>query len=183
MFLREDGANDRPHAARRRSCATSTTSRPGSGSTTSRSAPTSTVPRFPTSSEGSPGSRGSSTRFAARATTTTSLAKITHGNWLRVLGEHVAALVALLPARRPRRPADADRRRRPVSGAWARRRSRCRHRSRHARAAAPRLEGDRDRRPAVRRSTGSWSSPGPMPSGSKAAWGASRRPTGRRATS
>ena len=73
-------------AAQRRSCATSTTSPSGSASSMSRSARTSTAPRCPTSSAGSPACRACVERFARRVRRATALDKITHGNWLRVLG-------------------------------------------------------------------------------------------------
>ena len=131
--------------ARLRSCAISTTSPRGSASITSRSAPISRAPRSPKISAGSQASRGCSTRCARPGTTGEALEQITHGNWLRVLGETLAALGALLPRRRPRSPPDAARCGRPVPGPRVRGRSRRRHRPRHARAAATRLAGARDR--------------------------------------
>ena len=116
---RATGATTRPRPSPR-SCATSTTSRAGSGSTTSRSAPTSRAPSCPPSSAGSPGCRALVEALRAAGYDDEALAKITHGNWLRVLERDLAALVALLPARRASMPAptllDAlDRFRRPGS--------------------------------------------------------------------
>ena len=74
------------------------------------------------------------------------LAKITHGNWLRVLGEtwrrwgRYFELAGVDP-----RETLVDARR-PVRASGARGRPRRRHRPRHGRAPAPRVERDRDRR-------------------------------------
>ena len=82
----------------------------------------------------------------AAATTTRRVAKITHGNWLRVLGETWRPLGPLLRHRRRRPARDAARRARPLRRAGPRGRPRRRHGARHGRAAAPRLERGRDRR-------------------------------------
>ena len=92
-------AASRRRARSTRSCGTSTTSPRGSASITSRSARTSRAPRSRTSSAAIAGlprlvealARGRLRRGEA-------LAKITHRNWLRVLGDDLAALGALLPA-------------------------------------------------------------------------------------
>ena len=74
------------------------------------------------------------------------LAKITHGNWLRVLGQTWRRWGRYFDmAGDDPRPTLLDAVS-PVRGAGPRRRPRRGHRPRHGRAAAPRLERDRDRR-------------------------------------
>ena len=73
------------------------------------------------------------------------IAKITHGNWLRVLDETWRPWSRYFRAAGLDAAPDAPRRGRSLPGARARGRPRSRHRPRHARAPAPRLARLRDR--------------------------------------
>ena len=138
----------RRHAARRRSSPTSATPPTASGSSTSRSARTSTARRCPTSSATSPGCRGSSTRSPPAASPRTRSARSRWDNWRRVLARAWRAdgAVPFVGVRTDptdtgglfvgRRPGTAPTRyaRRPSAAAAARRRARRAPRPRAARA-------------------------------------------------
>ena len=145
-FLRADGHTERGHAARARSCATSTTSPSGSASTRvafGSDFEGATVP----AELGGDGRAAAPRRGAARARLRRRGAREDHARQLAARARpDVAALGPLLRPGRRRPAADAARRARPVRRAGPRRRPRRGHRPRHGRAAAPRLERDRDRR-------------------------------------
>ena len=147
MFLRADGTRDTGRPARRRSSrhidyiACADRRRPRRVRLRLRGRR-----RSRTSSAASPACRGSSRRSARAGYDDEAIAKITHGNWLRVLGETWRRWGRYFRLRRHRRAADAARRGRALRRARARRRPRRRHGPRHRRAAAARLARDRDRR-------------------------------------
>ena len=136
----------RRHAARRDRAAHRLHRRADRRRLASRSAPTSRARRCRPSSAAWTACRGSSRRCAARGFDDEAVAKITHGNWLRVLGETWRRWGRYfeLAGDDPRETlVDAlDR----FDAPGPRRRPRRGHGPRHGRAAAPRLERDRDRR-------------------------------------